>query len=408
MFQLLPRLFNQPRAEKIVSLFRAPLSWVYSSPRGITLRSSIGASVILKTHEDVFRQCFASAFFRNQLAKALAMPDNVEIQTTTSFSDDSQSHSDLEARSNFDSSHTIFYDYFKLQPEQPSSALQPLISRSYSHTSPVKVDAGTQIKSNEIQAVEYRQKLRSAPAEHASPATSLDSVDSFIDERIENNMESSDIAEPVHRTLVQNSALTDFLEIVILPTCVKNKFQTDEDRIKFRHRIGDILQVYKPLTSAVFLALYYSERITNRIDTFHSFYWWFILCLLYAHQILDDFHTITIVHVVHFMNADTSFAKRRQRNGYKTLQYHLYISQVDWVYFLDYIRISTEGLSLVSAEVILQLIFQSLPTPSQFSQDELHNPLYALEKALEEDRDTIQQIRGKYGLKTQRGLFFRR
>lgn len=58
-----------------------------------------------------------------------------------------------------------------------------------------------------------------------------------------------------------------------------------------------MLKEYKPLTSAVFLALEYMERLRNRINTINSFYWWFMLCLLYAHQTLDDFGTITVDHV---------------------------------------------------------------------------------------------------------------
>ncbi|KAF9074114.1 hypothetical protein BDP27DRAFT_219140 [Rhodocollybia butyracea] len=274
-----------------------------------------------------------------------------------------------------------------------SEAHSPLVSV------PLKVDVSTQTEehpsSKEFSTMhpllstsaERACSPLGTPTEPASPSSAYSLSD---DEYEEYNMEASNVPEAVSRSTMQDLALTDLLTIIIFPTHVKANFYDNDEELEFRHRISELLTDYKPLTSALFLALSYMERLTNRINTLSSFYWWLILCLLYAHQILDDFSTFKERHVEQFMNIDASFFEKRQRAGYKALAYDLRISQVDWVYFLDHIRrMSVGGLSPASTEAILQLIEKSLPIPGKSPTDEILNPLHRLEKALELDRDSL-------------------
>ncbi|KAJ3885521.1 hypothetical protein GG344DRAFT_82624 [Lentinula edodes] len=350
----------------------------------------------MSTHGRVFRERFSSASIssKTRLPRARSIPsdDSILLLQATDLSfepflPDQCPYSPSEC----DNFGALFIHYFEFHLELVSSGSSPQCSLR-------RVDAESQTEPEDFHAVEHRRKLwpliRTPTSNFgASPSTSFPGSLCSIDEHIERDIASTNIPPPVDRTHIQNSALTDLLEIVILPTYTEDKFESDERRIDFRSRIGQILKDYRPLTSAVFLAFFYMERLRYKIDGIHSFYWWFILCLLYAHQTLDDFNSITIWHISEFMNVDPSFAARRQRNGYKALQYDLYISQVDWVYLLNHLRLNLEpNLPLTSAEAILQLIFQSLPNPSFSSKDDLHHPLQALEKALEEDRETVQRI----------------
>ncbi|KAJ3730425.1 hypothetical protein C8R42DRAFT_715123 [Lentinula raphanica] len=370
-------------------------SWAYVPPRGIALRTGIGASVILNTYGHVFHLRFSctSSYLCWTWKFMLGMRSTnsgIEVGNTVQDSslESKRSCSDFEAPSNYDSPHTLSSHYFRDPLE-----LSPYGSYSYadldgSLSVRTMVDVGIQTESH-FHHDERQARSWTVPTQTTPSDASLGSVDEFI----ENDIHSSDIPISPDRTRTQNSALIDLLEFAILPTYLKDQAQTDEERLEFTDRMGGILNDYKPLTPAVFLALFYLEKLTSRIETMHSFYWWFILCLLYAHQTLDDFHTINITHVEHFMNVDASFAQQRQRSGYKALQYHLNISQVDWVYFLNHIRIIIEGLPLDSAEAMLQLISQSLPTPSQSFEDELLNPLHALNCAIEQDGEDIRWAR---------------
>ncbi|KAJ4493525.1 hypothetical protein C8J55DRAFT_498998 [Lentinula edodes] len=381
---------------KIVSIIYQPFLWAYDPPLGITLRSGVATSLILKTHGRVFRERFSSASISSKTrlprARSITSDDSILLLQANDLSfepflPDQCPYSPSEC----DNFGALFDHYFEFHLELVSSGSSPQCSLR-------RVDAESQTEPEDFHAVEHRRKLwpliRTPTSNFgASPSTSFPGSLCSIDEHIERDIASTNIPPPVDRTHIQNSALTDLLEIVILPTYTEDKFESDERRIDFRSRIGQILKDYRPLTSAVFLAFFYMERLRYKIDGIHSFYWWFILCLLYAHQTLDDFNSITIWHISEFMNVDPSFAARRQRNGYKALQYDLFISQVDWVYLLNHLRLNLEpNLPLTSAEAILQLIFQSLPNPSFSSTDELRHPLQALEKALEEDRETVQRI----------------
>ncbi len=85
------------------------------------------------------------------------------------------------------------------------------------------------------------------------------------------------------------------------------------------------------------------------------------------------------------MESDIKHARSFQRKGYAALDYHLHISTVDWVYFLDYVRCNARNLTVGSTLDILLLLTKSLPIPSPSPKDEVHNPLRRLQDVLELD-----------------------
>ncbi|KAE9404249.1 hypothetical protein BT96DRAFT_433708 [Gymnopus androsaceus JB14] len=381
--------------------------WTFNPPQGIAMRSNVGTSAILKTHGSLFHQCFSSATF-------LSMAEEVCFAVIDSDAQTSPEEPDVDCSSD----GTLY------SPHEPEPVPKVNGQTQTEDIRVIQVDKSVQTVyqslGSESEATRHSNvrnrhrdsKIQAEPSfscscscspvsgtatEPASPDSVYSQNSDDDPEYLEYTMEASNVPDPVTRTPMQDFALTDLLALSILPTFLIVKFEDDEEELEFRQRIGEMLKEYKPLTSAVFLALEYIERLRNRINTINSFYWWFMLCLLYAHQTLDDFGTITVDHVEHFMNIDASFVKRRQRNGYKALEYHLRISQVDWVYFLNHIRVSVGGLPLASAEAILQLISESLPIPSASPKDELLNPLHCLEKALEEDRMAIEQYQCVWG-----------
>lgn len=213
---------------KIASIIYQPLFWAYNPPLGITLRSGVGTSLILKAHGRVFRDRFSSASISSKTrllrARSIMSDDNIVLLQAIDLSfKPFLLDQCLYSPSECDNFGALFDHYFKLQPELVSSGSSPQCSFQ-------RVDAETQTEPEDFHAVEHRRKLwpliRTPTSNFgASPSTSSPSPGSVcsIYEHIECEIASTNIPSPVDRTPIQNSALTDLLEIVILPTYTEDK-----------------------------------------------------------------------------------------------------------------------------------------------------------------------------------------